>query len=279
MKLGRLFVLVLSVAVFSAVLGGPVCAETLQKQFPHKLASAYPVVTKIFEDRVDLPDAWAKQGWRFLKRAIKPSGKLVIEREELTATYYYVRVKMFSDVMDITGQVDVTLEGGPALALPAAPEPCTSLSAKAPALRPFFSWSGSNAFTLVSLMEKSTGSTIWERLVLNASKAHVDEGALKVGSHYLWAVKHGDEFGRYSAQTVGAFRIEGRIVDCTYCKGKGKVTCPTCDGQGSWAVPSNPPGSWEHKICMDCNGSGEVKCRPCRGSGKTEALDLCEEQP
>ena len=54
-------------------------------------------------------------------------------------------------------------------------------------------------------------------------------------------------------------------MQCYTCFGQGNVTCPTCNGNGSyWKIVGNK-NVWEP--CYQCGGRRTVQCQTCRGTG------------
>jgi hypothetical protein len=54
-------------------------------------------------------------------------------------------------------------------------------------------------------------------------------------------------------------------MQCYTCFGQGHVTCPTCNGEGSyWKVVGNK-NVW--KPCYQCGGRREAQCQTCHGTG------------
>lgn len=78
---------------------------------------------------------------------------------------------------------------------------------------------------------------------------------------------------------------------CTFCKGTGKVTCPTCNGAkviyscsvcgkrdfyhlgGPCRLTAGCSGWIQERQCYSCNGLGYLKCYACGGDGKINPGD------
>ena len=58
---------------------------------------------------------------------------------------------------------------------------------------------------------------------------------------------------------------------CTTCGGTGKVTCPTCHGQG-FSVRVADDGQETRRLCGFCGGDRNIRCGACRGTGVASAL-------
>ena len=54
-------------------------------------------------------------------------------------------------------------------------------------------------------------------------------------------------------------------MQCFACAGQGYITCPTCNGQGSYWKVVGLENVWEP--CYECGGRREVLCQTCRGTG------------
>ncbi|MBF0500668.1 MAG: hypothetical protein HQM09_11090 [Candidatus Riflebacteria bacterium] len=183
-------------------------ADTLTQSFEHELLVNAP--PQSWEHRIDIPEALAQKGHVFIRRALAIEGMLVIEREELTRTYYYIKVrlpKFQSDYM--MGRVKVDLETSTQLPPAAVFPPPANLEIfkYTPALRPALTWKGDEKYSATTLYDVDSGATVMERVVVNMKSVAVDEGWLQK-HHYRWAVKQGDETGRYSKEAQIAFRIE-----------------------------------------------------------------------
>lgn len=190
------------------VIGTVVRAEEITKTFEHQLlVNSQP---QSWEHRIDLPENLMAQGIYFQKRNLQVVGKLVIEREVLTRTSYYIKVrlpKVFEEPK--FGAVTVKLEANslpPSTALVAAPTDL-KLAEVTPALRPAITWKGAPRFAHVTLYDVDENATVLERVAVNHKFVAVDEGWLK-HHHYIWAVKLADEYGRTSSEVQFKFRIE-----------------------------------------------------------------------
>jgi hypothetical protein len=249
-------------------------AETIGKTFDHNLGIG--TGSKSYEHRIDLPEALLAKGHVFVQRSLGLSGKLVIEREELKGTYYYVKVRLPKAwLIPAKGSLKVTLETG--TQAPASPvlQAPAGLTVREPAGNPRFSWQGTGKFTAVSLLDRNSGQTVWERVILNATQTQVDENVLAIGHRYLWAVKQADETARYSTETSDAFSIKTRYERCTPCFGSGWVRCGPCGGSGHVIV--NGPNGPISQTCNYCHGSGRERCTICRGTGQVEVPVIVHE--
>ncbi|MFZ2961239.1 MAG: hypothetical protein WA705_30530 [Candidatus Ozemobacteraceae bacterium] len=255
--------LALVLAAFPAV--GFAQVETFQQTFEHKLGiGASP---QSYEHRIDLPQAWSQKNLVFVRRVLSLTGKLVIEREELTATYYYVKVRLPKAVIwTAKGSLAVTLEGFSQPSTAPAPEAPSRISVGGPGLTPIFLWDGLGKYTAITLLDRANNQNIWERVIVSGKKTDLDEGRLHVGGHYLWAVRQSDETAKYSAEAGGAFKIGQKTERCSHCFGTGYVTCTACGGSGQ-IVSAGPNGVPVYHTCYQCNGSGRERCSFCNGMG------------
>ena len=48
---------------------------------------------------------------------------------------------------------------------------------------------------------------------------------------------------------------------CKVCKGYGRITCPTCQGDGVIN---------KKEICYRCHGRKTIECKVCQGTGVIE---------
>ncbi|MBI3039284.1 hypothetical protein HYY75_09605 [bacterium] len=243
--------------------------ETISQSFEHKLG--FGESSKSWEHRVDLPDGWAMKNLFFAKRTLALSGKLVIEREEFKPNYYYVKVRLpKATLWTGKGSLAVTLEGASQPLPGDAPDSPTGLWVNGGSSIPNFKWNGLGKYTAITLLDRGNGKTVWERLILNSTKCQMDEGDLRVGHHYLWAVKQSDETARYSTESQAGFRIDTKWGPCEYCHGMGSTVCTTCSGSGWIWVGGGPNGTPIHTPCHRCNGTGRERCTWCHGQGTVQ---------
>lgn len=242
----------------------PAGAEELSKNFAHSLG--FGSSAKSFEHRIDLPDTLAAQGKYFVGRTLALDGKLVIEREELTKTYYYVKVRLPKATLWFAkGSIDICLKADSQS--PAQPVLDSPVALKvAGSSWPRFGWNGSGNYSAISLLDRKDGKTLWERVILNDHECVMDEGNVRVGGSYSWAVKQADETGRYSKEAQARFRVGTKQERCRHCFGTGYVTCKRCNGSGHIVVngPNNTP---VQQICSSCHGTGRERCMDCMGDG------------
>jgi hypothetical protein len=183
-------------------------AETLTREFTHQLLVNTP--PQSWEHRIDLPDQAAFQGQVFQKRNLKLLGRLVIEAEELTPTYYYVKVRLPKHVAEpAKGIITIALEiGAPLAAAPVLGAPTQLEIMKGSASRkPIFTWKADGRFSAITVLDVTTGKTVWERIIVGYKGAEYDEGYLPIGHQYKWAVKQANEFGKYGTEAQAGFRI------------------------------------------------------------------------
>lgn len=256
------------------VLAMPAGAEQLQKNFSHSLSVG--TAAKSFEHRIDLPENWAAEGKYFIGRNLKLDGKLVIEREELSKTYYYVKVRLPKAALWFAkGSIDITLtaEKNPV----SQPEPVVPDNLKVSGgYYPNFSWNGNADYSAISLLERSNGKTLWERVLIDSHKCTLDEGSVRIGGKYTWAVKQANESGKYSAEARCDFRVDARQERCRQCFGSGYITCRTCRGSGH-IVSNGPNNTPVTKICYHCNGTGRERCIDCNGHGYLTVPSIVQE--
>lgn len=251
----------------------PLAAQELQQTFSHSIKVGSPAAS--FEHRIDLPEKWAAEGKFFIGRALTLDGKMVIEREELTRTFYYVKVRLPKATLWFAkGSIDITLKAGDALTSPATSAP-TSLKASGDSY-PRFSWAGTGSYSAISLLDRSSGKTLWERVILDNHACEMDEGSVKVGGRYSWAVKQSDETARYSSEAQAQFRVDTRQERCRQCFGAGYVTCKSCNGSGH-IVTNGPNNTPVTKVCYTCNGTGRERCQFCLGQGHVTVPIIIQE--
>lgn len=203
-----------TIKIFALILGLMVCAmaaqaENIEENFFHQLKVGEQA--RSWEHRIDLPEAVAMKGRVFIGRNLDlRMGKLVIEREEFTPHYYYVKVRLPKHVdVPMAGNLKVELTIGSLFEtnVPAAPAGL-ALSNAGATLKPVFTWKTSSRYAAITLFDMTEQKTVWERVSTTSGYIGFDEGFLKKDHRYRWAVKVSDANGRYSAETVSGFRIE-----------------------------------------------------------------------
>lgn len=252
----------------------PVAAEEIHKNFSHSLG--FGNQAQSYEHRIDLPAPLAASGRFFVSRSLKLDGKLVIEREELTKTFYYIKVRLpKATLWTAKGSIAITLKAEKTDALPPAFSAPGQLRVSG-GYYPRFSWNGTGNYSAISLLDRNSGKTIWERIILNAQKCEMDEGSVRINGRYSWAVKQTGDCGHYSPEAQSHFRVEGRKDRCRQCFGHGYITCRYCRGSGHIVVngPNNTPVT---KICSDCNGTGRERCMDCNGTGSIISPEIVQE--
>ncbi len=166
-----------------------------------------------WEHRIDLPEELLYKGYAFIARDLDlREGKLVIEHEEFTSTFYYVKVRLAKP------HVSVPMAGKIKISLTATDNPGCSLAPDAPAelklsevgaaLKPVFTWKTTCRYAAIALYDVTEQKTVWERISTTQGYKGFDEGYLKKGHHYLWAVKVSNNRAVYSPESQAAFRID-----------------------------------------------------------------------
>jgi len=203
-----------SFKLFALIMGLLLCitaaqAETLEQTFSHQLKVGDQ--PRSWEHRINLPDSAAMKGRVFIARSLDlRMGKLVIEREEFTPHYYYVKVRLPKHVdipMAGTLKVEITIGSLFETNAPAAPT-ALALSKAGATLKPVFTWKTSSRYAAISLFDLTEQKTVWERVSTTSGYIGFDEGLLKKDHRYRWAVKVSDANGRYSSESASGFRIE-----------------------------------------------------------------------
>ena len=183
-------------------------AETLTKTFFHQLLVTDPATS--FEHRIDLPEEAAMAGKYFIKRSLDlRMGKLVVEREEFTPQYYYVKVRLPKLVgQPMAGQIKIDLEIGTPVTAPAVEAPTKlKLFEHAAALKPVFTWTTKERYAMVTLYDLDEQKTVWERVSTLPGYIGFDEGYI-AKHRYMWAVRVGNEYGKWSTEVQARFHIE-----------------------------------------------------------------------
>jgi hypothetical protein len=203
----------LSFAVlFLIVFGFAVQAgQTVEKEFFHQLKVGEP--SQSWEHRIELSDEMMHTNQCFVARELDlREGRLVIEHEEFTPLYYFVKVRLAKPhpSVPMAGKIKIKLTVGnqsAAVTPPAAPTEL-KLSEVGAALKPIFTWKTKSRYAAVALFDLTTQQTVWERISTTQGFKAFDEGYLKKGHKYIWAVKVSDKFAVYSTSSQAAFRIE-----------------------------------------------------------------------
>jgi hypothetical protein len=202
-------VLVLTLALVTLCAFSPAfAAETITQTFFHQLKVNTPAQS--WEHRIDLPESAAMKGQFFVARRLDlRMGKLVIERELFTPTFYYVKVRLpkhFSEPKAGSLKVDLDIDHKPNLTpAPAHPE-ALALSDVGAARKPVFTWKSPARYAAVTLYDLDTNQTVWERVSTWPGSVAFDEGFLPL-HRYRWAVKVSGENGRWSKEVQAGFKI------------------------------------------------------------------------
>lgn len=195
-------------AVFMMLFVSSLQAETIEQNYFHQLKVGE--LAQSWEHRIDLPDAAAMKGQVFTGRNLDlRMGKLVIEREVLTPTYYYVKVRLPKHPeVPMAGNLKVELQIGNVISdkKPEAPS-ALALSSVGATLKPVFTWKTPSRYAAVTLYDLTEQKTVWERVAVNCGYIGFDEGYLSKDHRYRWAVKVSDVNGRYSTETMAGFKI------------------------------------------------------------------------
>lgn len=242
-------------------------ADVLEKKIEHNLGLGSGAQS--WEHRIDLPEDWAARGLFFARRSLTLDGRLVIEREELAKTYYFVKVRLPKEqLLPMKGSLVVKLDALPTPILTPVIAPCERLTITE-RVNPTFSWTGMGKYTAITLLEREGAKTVWERVITSGTVARLDESVLRVGRRYLWAVKQSDEIAKYGPEAMAAFRVGTKMETCHTCMGTGYVRCNSCGGSGVIAT-QGPNGTVVMKQCTWCHGSGRMRCDRCNGFGHTQ---------
>ncbi|MBU1107809.1 MAG: hypothetical protein KKB51_14140 [Candidatus Riflebacteria bacterium] len=184
-------------------------AQTIEKTFFHQLKVGEQ--PQSWEHRIDLPEEAAMQGRVFVARSLDlRMGKLVIESELFTPTFYYVKVRLPKHPeVPMAGNLTVELKIGDVLSN-VAPQAASqlALSEYGATLKPIFTWKTPARYAAITLYDLTEQNTVWERVSTTCGYIGFDEGWLKKDHRYRWAVKVSEVNGRYSPEVMAGFRIE-----------------------------------------------------------------------
>ncbi len=185
--------------------------QTIEKEFFHQLKVGEP--SQSWEHRIDIPENLLYNGWAFIARELDlREGKLVIEHEEFTPTYYYVKVRLAKPHVSVpmAGKIKISLVATDNPGCSLAPNPPTELklSEVGASLKPIFTWKTDCRYAAVALYDVTEQQTVWERISTTQGYKAFDEGFLKKGHHYRWAVKVSKKYAVYSPEAQAAFRID-----------------------------------------------------------------------
>jgi hypothetical protein len=208
MRLSVLTVLIACLLVCSAGVGA---AEIYEKEFFHQLKVGEP--SQSWEHRIDLTDEMMYKDQSFIARELDlREGKLVIEHEELTQLYYYVKVRLAKPhpSVPMAGKIKIklTVADNPVCPFPPAAPVELKLSPVGAALKPIFTWKTDSRYAAITLYDVTAQKTVWERISTTQGYKGFDEGFLSKGHHYRWAVKVSGKHAAYSKEAQAAFRID-----------------------------------------------------------------------
>jgi hypothetical protein len=184
--------------------------EFYEKEFFHQL----PVGTdaQSWEHKIDLTDEMMYKDQNFVAREIDlREGKLVVEHEELTSMYYYVKVRLPKHKdLPMAGKIKVklTVADNPVCPFPPSAPTDLSLSKVGATLKPIFTWKTDERYAAITLYDVTDQKTVWERISTTQGYKAFDDGFLKTDHHYKWAVKVSNKYAAYSKEAMAGFRIE-----------------------------------------------------------------------
>ncbi|MEW6708444.1 MAG: hypothetical protein AB1403_01360 [Candidatus Riflebacteria bacterium] len=208
MRLSVFTVLMACLLVFSSAAQA---TQLYEKDFFHQLKVGEP--SQSWEHRIDLTDEMMHKGQCFVARELDlREGKLVIEHEELTQLYYYVKVRLAKPHVSVpmAGKIKITLTVADHPSCPVPPGAPTNLalSEAGATLKPIFTWKTDARYAAITLFDATLQKTIWERISTTQGFKGFDEGMLTKGHHYIWAVKVSHKQAAWSWETQAGFRIE-----------------------------------------------------------------------
>jgi hypothetical protein len=205
----KIFSILMACFLVSAVAAQ--ATETLEKEYFHQLKVGEP--SRSWEHRIELTDEMMHKDQSFVARDLDlREGKLVIEHEELTQLYYYVKVRLAKphESVPMAGKIKIklTVADHPTCVMPPDAPTQLSLSEVGAALKPIFTWKSKSRYAAITLFDMTEQQTVWERISTTQNYKGFDEGYLKKGHSYIWAVKVSDKHAVYSQATQAAFTIK-----------------------------------------------------------------------
>ncbi len=184
--------------------------EFYEKEFFHQLPVGTPAQS--WEHKIDLTDEMMYKDQNFVARELDlREGKLVVEHEELTSMYYYIKVRLPKHVdMPMAGKIKIklTVADNPSCPFPPAAPTGLALSEVGATLKPIFTWKTEEKYAAITLYDVTEQKTVWERISTTQGYKAFDDGFLKKDHHYKWAVKVSNKFAAYSKEAMAGFRIE-----------------------------------------------------------------------
>lgn len=207
----RLTIFTVLLACFLVCSASVQANELFEKEFFHQLKVGEP--SQSWEHRIDLTDEMMHKNQSFIARELDlREGKLVVEYEELTQLYYYVKVRLAKPHVSVpmAGKIKISLTVADNAVCPSAPAAPTdlSLSPVGASLKPVFTWKTAAKYAAITLFDVTDQKTIWERISTTQGYKAYDEGFLTKGHHYRWAVQVSHKHAAYSKEAQAAFRID-----------------------------------------------------------------------
>jgi len=102
-----------------------------------------------------------------------------------------------------------------------------------------------------------------DSLISHGISGFIQESMMERSDKYRWQVcKRCGIIPQYSKKINSCIcpSCDGNDPDCDFCKGKGEVNCPECDGDGTID-------------CERCLGVGDITCRTCDGDEQVDCPD------
>ncbi|MBF0405708.1 MAG: hypothetical protein HQM10_00020 [Candidatus Riflebacteria bacterium] len=200
-----LLLVAFSLLIFS---GNKLLAQELKETFSHEIG-ALESKTKTWEHTVTLPEEAQKKGLRFISREFEILGDMIVEKEEFKANFYHIKVKLAGNLLNsLKGTINIKLCIGdkPQDYSSYLPSPDLNEDDK-DFFAPEFNWiSGRGEVAAVSLIERTSGAVLWERVMPNTGVLKIGQGVLKgqdklrKNTKYLFTIRISGPNGKWTKE-------------------------------------------------------------------------------